>query len=134
MSKICSWSTFLLRNIEQGYICCMKNLRTGGLAIVTTIIFFLVGLIIHPDNSWSLSLYFAVALGWALGIAGYLDTPHISLSTKLLRSMLALFALMGVGYIFWGSDTMMIGMMRYSMAFMLYYLVASFRSSKSLKK
>lgn len=83
------------------------------------------------DNGMALYLGFCYGLGW--GMAYYVDQPEWKLAIKLGVSLLGMLILVGIGYISFDLPTAISSIMKFSTVFVAYYLIASFRSSKSLR-
>lgn len=79
-------------------------------------------------------LYHAVGFGTAWALAHYLDNDAFSLLKKLGISMIGIFVLVGIGLVLFDFETAISIVMKYSIVFVGYYLLASFRKSKSLTK
>ena len=81
-----------------------------------------------------LELYYAVAFGAAWGIAYYLDTPDFTLPKKLGLSFLAMAILVLIGTLLFKLELAIPSILKFSMVFVAYYVIASFRATKSLRK
>ncbi len=81
-----------------------------------------------------LDLYYAFAFGLAWGMAYYLDSGAISLFKKLGISLLAMGLLVLIGSLAFGLELAIPSILKFSMVFVAYYVIASFRNSKSLRK
>lgn len=109
----------------------MKNAILYAVGI--TVLSFL-GNLFFTEQSYMLSLYYAFAFGLAWGMAYYLDRPDYSLPKKLAVSFLGIFVLLGIGFLFFKFEETVPSVLRFSIVFVAYYLLASFRSSKSLRR
>jgi len=81
-----------------------------------------------------INLYYAFAFGLAWAMAFALDTPKLSMPVKLGISFLGIGLLVLLGFIFFTGEIAVPSVIRFSMIFVLYYLIASFRPSKSLRQ
>ncbi len=90
---------------------------------------FLLGL----DNVW-LNLYYALAFGMAWGLAYYIDRPDWNIAKKLGISLIGVAALVIIGLLFFTVEEAVPSIIRFSTLFVVYYLLASFKNSKSLRK
>ncbi|NRS93619.1 hypothetical protein HNQ03_002710 [Chryseobacterium sp. 16F] len=99
-----------------------------------TLVSFLLQYFLIGSQGWALDLYYAAAFGAAWGIAFYLDTPRISLPKKLGFSFLAMAILAGIGTLIFNLEMAIPSIMKFSIVFVAYYLLASFKGSKSLRR
>lgn len=86
------------------------------------------------EQPWAVALYYAAAFGLAWGLAYFLDRPDYSLPKKLAYSFLGMAILLIIGFIFFDFEVAVPSLLRFSMVFVAYFLLASFRSSKSLRR
>ncbi len=95
---------------------------------------FLVNHFLTESQGWEKELYagFAFGLGWAL--AYFVDHPEWALAKKLGFSFIGIVIIIIIGIILFDVTVMVPAVMRFSIVFVVYYLLASFRSSKSLRK
>lgn len=75
---------------------------------------------------------FAFGLGWAM--AYFVDRPKWALSKKLGISFIGIAILVFLGFLFFNFEIVVPSIIKFSTVFVAYYLFASFRSSKSLRK
>lgn len=99
-----------------------------------TVLSFLTNYFFYSSNNVGLDIYYALAFGIAWGIAYYLDTPNITLPQKLGLSFVAMGALVLIGTLIFSLELAIPSILKFSMVFVAYYLIASFRGSKSLRK
>lgn len=99
-----------------------------------TVLSFIINYFFYSSNNIGLDIYYALAFGIAWGIAYYLDTPNISLPQKLGFSFVAMGALVLIGALIFKLELAIPSILKFSMVFVAYYLIASFRGSKSLRK
>lgn len=99
-----------------------------------TSISFLLNYFLLGSQGWELDLYYAFAFGLAWGIAYFLDNETFSLPQKLIYSFLAMGILVIIGILFFSLEKAVPSIIKFSMVFVAYYVFASFRRSKSLRK
>ncbi|MDC8105617.1 MULTISPECIES: hypothetical protein [Chryseobacterium] len=100
---------------------------------IGTVISFLINYFFLSSQNIGLDLYYAVAFGFAWGLAYYLDTPNFSLPQKLGLSFAAMAVLVLVGSVLFDLKLAIPSILKFSTVFVAYYLIASFRGSKSLR-
>ncbi|WP_018674768.1 hypothetical protein [Riemerella columbina] len=83
---------------------------------------------------WEVALYYAFAFGLAWGMAYFLDRPDYSLPKKLGVSFLGILLLLVIGFACFNFEIAVPSILRFSTVFVAYFLLASFRSSKSLRR
>ncbi|WP_419869649.1 hypothetical protein [Chryseobacterium sp. CT-SW4] len=98
-----------------------------------TIISFLINYFFLSSQNMGLDLYYGIAFGFAWGLAYYLDTPQFSLPQKLGLSFVAMGLLVLVGFFVFNLELAIPSLLKFSTVFVAYYLIASFRTSKSLR-
>lgn len=99
-----------------------------------TILSFLINYFFYSSENLGLDIYYALAFGIAWGIAYYLDTPNFTLPQKLGLSFVAMAILVVVGTLLFKLELAIPSILKFSTVFVAYYLFASFRGSKSLRK
>jgi hypothetical protein len=99
-----------------------------------TVISFLINYFFYSSENIGLDIYYAIAFGFAWGIAYYLDTPNFTLPQKLGLSFVAMGILVLVGTLIFNIELAIPSVLKFSTVFVAYYLIASFRGSKSLRK
>ncbi|WP_027387551.1 hypothetical protein [Chryseobacterium gregarium] len=99
-----------------------------------TVLSFLINYLFYSSDNLGLEIYYALAFGIAWGVAYYLDTPNITLPQKLGLSFAAMGILVLVGTLIFSLELAIPSILKFSMVFVAYYLIASFRASKSLRK
>lgn len=99
-----------------------------------TVVSFLINYFFLSSENIGLELYYAVAFGAAWGVAYYLDTPDFTLPKKLGLSFVVMGILVLVGTLIFKLELAIPSILKFSMVFVAYYLIASFRGSKSLRK
>lgn len=100
---------------------------------VGSIASFLLNYFFGEDQSLAVDIYYATAFGLGWGMAYFLDRPDYSLPKKLGLSFIGIAALVIVGFIFFNFEIAIPSIIRFSTVFVAYYLIASFRESKSLR-
>lgn len=99
----------------------------------TALSFLLNYLFVDSENP-GLNFYYSLAYGFAWGLAHYLDTPNFSLPVKLGVSLLGMLLLIVAGVLIFTFEQAMGSVFKFSIIFVAYYLIASFRQSKSLRE
>lgn len=102
--------------------------------IFGTLISFLLNYFLLGSQGWALDLFYAISFGSAWGMAYYLDTPEISLPKKLGFSFVAMAIIVGIGTLLFNLELAIPSMIKFSIVFVAYYLLASFKPSKSLRR
>lgn len=102
--------------------------------MIGTIISLIISIFVLSGQDLFLEIYYAFAFGLGWGMAYFLDRTDYSLPKKLGISFLGMGVLLILGLIFFDVKTALPSMMKFSIIFVTYYLMASFRSSKSLRK
>ncbi|WEK68473.1 MAG: hypothetical protein P0Y62_11440 [Candidatus Chryseobacterium colombiense] len=98
-----------------------------------TVLSFLINYFFYSSENLGLDIYYALAFGIAWGIAYYLDTPNFTLPQKLGVSFLAMAVLVIMGALLFNLALAIPSILKFSTVFVAYYLIASFRASKSLR-
>ncbi|SIP99765.1 hypothetical protein SAMN05880574_103179 [Chryseobacterium sp. RU37D] len=98
-----------------------------------TVISFLINYFFYNSENLGLDIYYAVAFGFAWGIAYYLDTPNFTLPQKLGLSFVAMGILVLVGILVFNLELAIPSILKFSTVFVAYYLIASFRANKTLR-
>lgn len=123
---------------------CLLNLYFCGniIDMQRAIIYFFTGIVISfllnyfllGSQGWALDLYYAVAFGAAWGTAYFLDDEKFTLVQKLGISFLGMIILVLVGTFLFDLEKAVPSVIKFSMVYVAYYVLASFKSSKSLRK
>ncbi|ASK30860.1 hypothetical protein CEY12_12380 [Chryseobacterium sp. T16E-39] len=100
---------------------------------IGTVVSFLINYFFLSSENIALDLYYAIAFGFAWGLAYYLDTPNFTLPQKLGLSFAAMGVLVLVGALIFDLKLAIPSILKFSTVFVAYYLIASFRGSKSLR-
>lgn len=98
-----------------------------------TVLSFLINYFFYSSKNIGLDLYYAIAFGFAWGMAYYLDTPNFTLPQKLGLSFVAMGILVLVGTLIFNLEQAIPSVLKFSTVFVAYYLIASFRANKSLR-
>ncbi len=99
-----------------------------------TVLSFLINYFFTSSENIALDIFYALAFGLAWGLSYYLDTPKFTLVQKLLSSFAAMGLLVLVGTTIFNLELAIPAILKFSTVFVAYYLIASFRGSKSLRK
>lgn len=102
--------------------------------LLGTVCSFLLQYFLVGSQGWALDLYYAIAFGSSWGIAYFLDTPEITLPKKLGFSFIGMGILVGIGVLIFDLERAVPSILKFSMVFVAYYLLASFKRSKSLRR
>ncbi|UWX60261.1 hypothetical protein N0B40_17910 [Chryseobacterium oranimense] len=98
-----------------------------------TAVSFLINYFFLSSLNIGLDFYYAVAFGFAWGLAYYLDTPDFSLPKKLGLSLVGMGILVLLGALIFNLELAIPSILKFSTVFVAYYLIASFRANKSLR-
>ncbi len=101
--------------------------------VLGTLISFLLNYFLLGTQGWELDLYYGFAFGAAWGMAHYLDDTTFTLAQKLGISFLAMGLLIVLGILLFNLEKAVPAVIKFSIIFVAYYLIASFRASKSLR-
>ena len=101
----------------------------AGTLISSLLNYFLLG-----SQGWALDLYYGFAFGAAWGMAYFLDDEKFTLPQKLGISFLGMAVLVMTGTFLFDLEKAVPSVIKFSMVFVAYYIFASFKSSKSLRK
>ncbi len=102
--------------------------------LLGTILSFLLNHFILGSQGWQLDLYYALAFGAAWGMAYFLDDVKFTLMQKLGFSFISMILLVALGTVLFNLELAVPSVIKFSMVFVAYYVFASFKSSKSLRK
>lgn len=95
---------------------------------------FLLNYFLLGSQGWELDLYYGFAFGLAWGTAYLLDDEKFGLPQKLGYSFISMGILLLLGFLLFNSDLAVPSIIKFSMVFVAYYVFASFRKTKSLRK
>jgi len=99
-----------------------------------TVVSFLINYFLLGSEGWPLDLYYGIAFGAAWGMAYYLDDEQFTLIQKLGISFILMTVLLVAGIFIFDAELAVPAIIRFSMVFVAYYVLASFRRAKSLRK
>ncbi len=95
---------------------------------------FLLNYYFLGSQGWELEFYYGFAFGLAWGTAYFLDDEKYALPQKLMYSFVAMGVLILIGLLLFNIELAVPSIIKFSMVFVAYYVFASFRKSKSLRK
>lgn len=95
---------------------------------------FLLNYFLLGSQGWELDLYYGFAFGLAWGTAYFLDNEKFALPQKLGYSFVAMGLLILIGFLAFNFELAVPSIIKFSMVFVAYYVFASFRKTKSLRK
>lgn len=98
-----------------------------------TVLSFLINYFFYSSENIGLDIYYAIAFGFAWGVAYYLDTPNFTLPQKLGLSFVAMGILVLAGALIFNLELAIPSVLKFSTVFVAYYLIASFRANKTLR-
>ena len=98
-----------------------------------TFISFLLHYYLLGSGGWKLDLYYGFAFGLAWGTAYFLDDVKFSLPQKLGYSFLSMAFLVILGIFLFNLELAVPSVIKFSMVFVVYNILASFRKTKSLR-
>lgn len=101
-------------------------------ALGTAISFILRRITGSPVDFW-VEFYIASAFGIGWGLAYFVDHPEWPLPKKMGISFIGIVFLVVLGLIFFNFETAVPSIIKFSTVFVAYYMIASFRESKSLR-
>ena len=101
--------------------------------LIGTVLSFLLNHYVLGNQGWMVDLYNGAAFGLGWAMAYFVDHPEWSLSKKLGISFLGIAVLVVLGLLIFNFETAVPSVIKFSTVFVAYYLIASFRESKSLR-
>ena len=108
--------------------------RTIIYILVGTGISFLLNHFILGSLGWQIDLYHAMAFGLGWGLAYFVDRPEWALSKKMGISLVGVALIVLIGLMLFNFETAVPSIIKFSTVFVAYYMIASFRARKSLRK
>ncbi|WP_300668790.1 hypothetical protein [Soonwooa sp.] len=102
--------------------------------VAGTLISFLFHQFLSGTGSARIDFYYALAFGLGWGMAYYVDRPDWALPKKMGFSLIGVALLVVIGFAFFNFEIAIPSIIRFSTVFVAYYLIASFRESKSLRQ
>lgn len=101
--------------------------------IAGTLISFLLNHYFIGGQSLAIDWYHAFAFGLGWGLAYFVDQPEWSLPKKMGISFIGIIFLLIIGFVFFNFEVAIPSIVKFSTVFVAYYLIASFKESKSLR-
>lgn len=109
--------------------------------MIRAIIYFLAGTVVSlilnslfaGSLGWKADLFHAVSFGLGWGLAYFVDRPLWPLVQKMGISFVGVALLLAIGLVFFNLEIAVSSVIKFSTVFVAYYLIASFRESKSLR-
>ena len=101
----------------------------AGTAVSFLLQYFLLG-----TQGWKIDLYNASAFGLGWALAYFVDRPDWSLPKKMGISFIGIFVIVVLGLLLFDFETAIPSIIKFSTVFVAYYLLASFREDKTLRK
>ena len=98
-----------------------------------TAVSFLFHYFVSGTGNVTIDLFYAFAFGLGWGMAYFVDHPEWALSKKMGISLIGIAILVIIGFLAFDFETAIPSIIRFSTVFVAYYLLASFRDSKSLR-
>ncbi|MBS1549588.1 MAG: hypothetical protein JSS94_06970 [Bacteroidetes bacterium] len=102
--------------------------------IIGTTASFVANYYFFGSQEWKLDLYYSIAFGLGWGLSYFVDHPEWPLFKKLGISFLGIALLVGVGLLLFDFVLAVPAIIKFSTVFVAYYLIASFKASKSLRQ
>lgn len=106
------------------------------------ILYFLLGsiatflanhFIFSINENWKLDLFYGVSFGLGWGLAYFVDRPDWALAKKMGFSFIGIAIILIVGFLCFDFERAIPSVIRFSTIFVAYYLLASFKETKSLR-
>lgn len=121
--------------ILKSYFCeRFGNMKKSVLYLILgTTASFLFHNYIMSHGTWGVNLYYAFSFGLGWGLSYFVDRPEWKLSRKMGISFIGIAVLLILGFLFYDFEIAVPSIIRFSTIFVAYYLIASFRESKSLR-
>lgn len=95
---------------------------------------FLLNHYLLGSQGWQIDLFNAFAFGLGWGLAYFVDHPEWPLAKKMGISFIGIALLVIIGLVLFNFETAVRSIIKFSTVFVAYYLIASFRDSKSLRQ
>lgn len=102
--------------------------------LLGTAISFLLNHYLLGSQGWQIDLFNAFAFGLGWGLAYFVDHPEWPLAKKMGISFIGIALLVIIGLVLFNFETAVRSIIKFSTVFVAYYLIASFRDSKSLRQ
>ena len=101
--------------------------------VLGTVLSSVFNYFMYPEATLGYIIYYGFAFGLSIGLAYFVDQPAWPLVRKLGISLLGMALLLILGFVFFNFETAVPSVFRFSTVFLVYYLLASFKESKSLR-
>ena len=101
--------------------------------LIGTVVSFLLNHYLLGSNGLGADWYHAFAFGLGWGLAYFVDRPEWALAKKMGISFLGIILLLIIGFAIFSFEIAIPSIIKFSTVFVAYYLIASFRESKSLR-
>ena len=101
---------------------------------IGTVASFFANYYFLESQGWEIDLYYSMAFGLGWGLSYFVDHPEWPLFKKLGISFLGVTLLVGVGLLCFDFVKAVPAIIKFSTVFVAYYLIASFKASKSLRQ
>lgn len=108
--------------------------RSINYLLIGSLLSFLINHYLFVSQGWKLDLYYGFAFGLGWGLAYFVDHPEWDLAKKMGISLIGVAILILLGILFFDFQTAIPSVIKFSTVFVAYYLVASFKERKSLRK
>lgn len=102
--------------------------------LIGTLASFLINYFFAGNGNWKIDLYYAFAFGLGWGMAYFVDRIDWQLPKKMGFSFIGIAILVLLGFAFFNFEIAIPSIIRFSTVFVAYYLIASFKESKSLRQ
>lgn len=102
--------------------------------IIVTAVSLILNYFISEGTSLYITVYHSAAFGLAWASAYLLDNENLALGKKLGYSLLIMAVIFAFGAVLFTAEEAAAAIMKFSIVFVLYYLIASLRRTKSLRK
>ncbi len=100
---------------------------------IGTLASFLGNYYFFGTGQWKLDLFYSAAFGLGWGLAYFVDHPEWPLAKKMMISFIGVAVILALGFLFFDFIIVIPSIIRFSTVFVAYYLIASFKESKSLR-
>lgn len=102
--------------------------------VIGTVLSFVFNHYVSGNGAWWVDWYYGLAFGLGWAMAYFVDEPQWQLSKKMGVSFIGVGILLLIGFAFFNFEIAVPSIIRFFTVFVAYYLIASFRESKSLRK
>ncbi|MGC4130513.1 MAG: hypothetical protein QM564_13395 [Bergeyella sp.] len=101
--------------------------------LLGTAVSFFLNYYLWESKGWKVDLFNAFAFGLGWGLAYFVDRPEWALFKKMGISFIGIAVLVVLGIFLFNFEQAIPSIIKFSTVFVAYYLIASFRESKSLR-